>query len=97
MCSADAYAQSTTPIQVYMDKGDLMVVDTGDGLTDAELALLTQRFWRKSSQNAGHGLGLSLVKLLLDKYGFSIQFLHNLPQGLKVKISNKENHNKYTL
>lgn len=95
--NAYLHAQSTTPIQVYMDKGDLMVVDTGDGLTDAELALLTQRFWRKSSQNAGHGLGLSLVKLLLDKYGFSIQFLHNLPQGLRVKISNKENHNKYTL
>ena len=84
--NAYLHAQSTTPIQVYMDKGDLMVVDTGDGLTDAELALLTQRFWRKSSQNAGHGLGLSLVQLLLEKYGFSIQFFHNQPQGLKIRI-----------
>ena len=91
--NAYLHAQSPTPIKVYMDKGHLLVTDTGHGLTDAELDLLTQRFWRKSSQNDGHGLGLSLVKLLLDKYGFSIQFLHNLPQGLKVKISNKENHN----
>lgn len=91
--NAYLHSQSITPIKVYMDKGHLLVTNTGHGLTDAELDLLTQRFWRKSSQNDGHGLGLSLVKLLLDKYGFSIQFLHNLPQGLKVKISNKENHN----
>ncbi len=90
--NAYLHAQSTDSIEVYMDKGDLMITDSGFGLTDAELGLLTQRFWRKSSQNIGHGLGLSLVKLLLDKYGFSIQFLQNLPQGLKVKISNKENH-----
>ncbi|APR71595.1 MULTISPECIES: ATP-binding protein [Acinetobacter] len=85
--NAYLHAQSTTPIQVYMDKGYLMVVDTGDGLTDAELALLTQRFWRKSSQNAGHGLGLALVKLLLEQHGFSIQFSHHSPRGLKVSIT----------
>ena len=84
--NAYLHAQSITPIQIYMDKGDLMVADTGHGLTNAELGLLTQRFWRKSSQNAGHGLGLSLVKLLLEKHGFSMQFLHNQPQGLKIRI-----------
>ena len=85
--NAYLHVQSTSPIQVYMDKGDLMVVDTGDGLTDAELALLTQRFWRKSSQNAGQGLGLALVKLLLEQHGFSIQFSHHSPRGLKVSIT----------
>lgn len=63
-----------------------MVADTGQGLTDAELSLLTQRFWRKSSQNNGYGLGLSLVKLLLEKHKFSIKFSHQHPKGLKVII-----------
>lgn len=85
--NAYLHAQSITPIQVYMDKGDLIVADTGLGLTDAELCLLTQRFWRKSSQNDGHGLGLSLVKLLLEKYGFSIKFSHHSPCGLKASIT----------
>ncbi|HAV3581653.1 ATP-binding protein [Acinetobacter baumannii] len=85
--NAYLHAHSTVPIQVYMDKGDLIVTDTGHGLTDAELGLMTQRFWRKSSQNAGHGLGLSLVKLLLEKYGFSIKFSHHSPHGLKASIT----------
>ncbi len=90
------HAQSTTPIQVYMDKEHLVVADTGHGLNDAELGLLTQRFWRKSSQNAGYGLGLSLVKLLLEKHGFSIQFSHHFPHGLKVTITSKSSFFKNT-
>lgn len=85
--NAYLHSQSIAPIQVYMDKEDLIVADTGHGLTDAELGLLTQRFWRKSSQNDGYGLGLSLVKLLLEKHGFSIQFSHHSPRGLKVSIT----------
>lgn len=85
--NAYLHSQSITPIQVYMVKGHLVIADTGHGLTDTELSLLTQRFWRKSAQNDGHGLGLSLVKLLLEKYRFSIQFTHHSPHGLKVSIT----------
>ncbi|HHP7907821.1 ATP-binding protein [Acinetobacter baumannii] len=84
--NAYLHAHSITPIQIYMDKKNLVVADTGQGLTDAELSLLTQRFWRKSSQNNGYGLGLSLVKLLLEKHKFSIKFSHQHPKGLKVII-----------
>lgn len=84
--NAYLHSHAQTPIQVYMDKGHLIITDSGQGLTDTELGLLTQRFWRKSSQNDGHGLGLSLVKLLLEKHGFSIEFSHQQPQGLKVSI-----------
>ncbi len=84
--NAYLHAQSETPIQIYMNQQHLIIVDTCNGLTDNELGLLTQRFWRKSSQNDGHGLGLSLVKLLLEQHGLTIRFTHNYPQGLKVII-----------
>ncbi len=83
----NAYLHAQTPIHIYMQNNQLVITDTGNGLTDNELSLLTQRFWRKSSQNDGHGLGLSLVKLLLDQYEFKITFSHNSPSGLKVIIS----------
>lgn len=85
--NAYLHAQSSTPIQVFMNKNNLIVADTGHGLTDIELDLLTHRFWRKSSQNVGYGLGLSLVKLLLEKYNFGIYFSHHKPTGLRVLIS----------
>ncbi|RGD93482.1 sensor histidine kinase [Acinetobacter sp. SWAC57] len=84
--NAYLHAQSKSPIQVYMDKEDLVVADTGHGLSDDELGLLTQRFWRKSSQNAGHGLGLPLIKLLLQRQEFTIIFKHNIPTGLVALI-----------
>jgi signal transduction histidine kinase len=87
----NAYIHAQPPIQIYMEQNNLIVSDHGNGLTDAELNLLTQRFWRKSSQNDGHGLGLSLVSQLLEKYGFTIKFSHHFPNGLKVVISRVHN------
>jgi len=88
----NAYIHAQSPIQIYMEQHNLIVSDHGNGLTDAELNLLTQRFWRKSSQNDGHGLGLSLVSQLLEKYGFTIKFSHHFPNGLKVVISRVHNY-----
>ncbi|ENW20741.1 ATP-binding protein [Acinetobacter haemolyticus] len=95
--NAFLHAQSTTLTQVYMENNTLVIADNGQGLADDELDLLTQRFWRKSSKNDGYGLGLSLVKLLIEKYMFTILFTHNKPSGLKVMVLKKENHNRYTL
>ena len=84
--NAYIHSNSQQTIEIQLIKGKLMIVDHGIRLADNELTVLTQRFWRKSSQNNGHGLGLSLVKLILERYGYSIQFSHNQPQGLKVTI-----------
>ncbi len=83
----NAYIHAHPPIQIYMEHHALIVSDHGKGLSNAELDLLTQRFWRKSAQNDGHGLGLALVSQLLEKYGYRIRFSHHLPSGLKVIIS----------
>ncbi|ENV07595.1 hypothetical protein F966_03452 [Acinetobacter higginsii] len=83
----NAYLHAQPSIHIYMEQDDLIVSDHGKGLSDAELNLLTQRFWRKSAQNDGHGLGLTLASQLLEKYGYRIRFSHHLPSGLKVLIS----------
>ncbi|WP_111858421.1 ATP-binding protein [Acinetobacter sp. CFCC 10889] len=84
------HAQSYTKIEIFMQNNHLIVQDNGIGLNDAELQLLTKRFWRKSAQNTGHGLGLALVNVLLNKNAYMINFQHHQPQGLKVVISQIE-------
>lgn len=85
--NAYLHAHSNTVIQIFMQHETLIIQDQGVGLNDAELNLLTKRFWRKSAQNTGHGLGLSLVSVLLNKHAYQIEFMHNIPTGLKVVIS----------
>ena len=85
--NAYLHAHSNTVIQIFMQYETLIIQDQGVGLNDAELNLLTKRFWRKSAQNTGHGLGLSLVSVLLNKHAYQIEFMHNIPTGLKVVIS----------
>ncbi|MDM1757128.1 MULTISPECIES: ATP-binding protein [unclassified Acinetobacter] len=85
------HAQSYTVIDIYMRNNHLIIQDNGIGLNDTELQLLTKRFWRKSAQNTGYGLGLALVNVLLNKNGYAIHFQHHQPHGLKVMISKIEN------
>lgn len=65
----------------------LIIHDDGQNLKIEDMQYLGQRFWRKSAQQNGHGLGLSLVKTVLNKYGYQIQFTAAQPQGLSIHIS----------
>jgi signal transduction histidine kinase len=52
----------------------ITVADEGDGVPEAERALVTQRFYRGRHDCAGAGLGLSLVKAIADLHGFEMRF-----------------------
>lgn len=52
----------------------ITVADDGAGVALAERALVTQRFYRGRHDCAGAGLGLSLVKAIVDLHGFALQF-----------------------
>jgi signal transduction histidine kinase len=50
----------------------ISIEDTGSGMQEAELALAFQRHY-KGEQSRGAGIGLSLVKRICDRYGWSIE------------------------
>lgn len=64
-------------ITVSVKKGDLMaaiaVADTGIGLTDEEAKMVFSRFWRadagRNREQGGLGIGLSVVKEIVDQHG----------------------------
>ncbi|WP_286429600.1 sensor histidine kinase [Acinetobacter towneri] len=80
------HAQGLSRIAIAMHDQQLLVQDDGQGLTAAELTQMTRRFWRKSAQQQGHGLGLALVKALLQHHHYQMDLSLNPPQGLSIRI-----------
>ena len=73
-------------IEVSMQENTFCIQDNGTHLNAEDILYLGQRFWRKSAQQKGHGLGLSLVKMMLQQYAYAVQFEPNLPTGLKITV-----------
>ncbi len=54
-----------------LDDGQALVSvrDTGPGLTDDEQVQVFDRFWRGATSNGGSGLGLSIVRHVVERHG----------------------------
>ncbi|KAF0217114.1 MAG: integral membrane sensor signal transduction histidine [Geobacteraceae bacterium] len=70
------------------------VTDTGRGITEADLPLIFERFYRKESD--GLGLGLPIVRELVDAHGGAIEVASQPGEGstFTVRLPDQENlHN----
>jgi signal transduction histidine kinase len=72
---------------VTSDKGHcrIVVADNGDGVATTDLDRIAQRFVRLDSSRSapGNGLGLSLVRAVVDQHRGRLVFEDNKP-GLRV-------------
>ena len=66
----------------------IIVSDTGPGISDADKLKVFRRFYRvdTSRNTPGYGLGLSLVKAIVEYHAGTLTLEDNTPQGLKVII-----------
>ena len=72
------------------------VCDEGPGLSEADCALATQRFWRRGAASEGSGLGLSIVSEMASRYAGSLQLRPRNPAGLEVCLTFPANSNQQT-
>ena len=85
--NADKYSPKDSPIEVGLLQtlaGSIIEVrDHGDGMLPDEVAHIFERFYRGSNSHrqAGSGLGLSVVQLLVEAMGASIQVESSPGQG----------------
>jgi two-component system OmpR family sensor kinase len=68
----------------------LVITDTGPGVTDDQLGRLLDRFYRTDAARAratgGSGLGFAIASAIVESHGGSIALSHNQPHGLVVRI-----------
>ena len=64
------------------------VIDNGPGIPDGETEFIWNRFYRSegSTNNKGHGLGLSIVRAIVQLHGFTIA-VHNRYPGCEFVLS----------
>ncbi len=58
-------------VRIKLDEGSLTITDTGIGIDAKELPRVFERYYH-SAHSHGSGIGLSLVKRICERYGWSI-------------------------
>ena len=85
--NADKYSPNESPIRLVLrhssDTALIDVIDQGIGIPETELDKVFERFQRGSNapEKTGSGLGLSVVKLLVEGMGGSIEVHSRLGEG----------------
>ena len=73
-------------VTVTIDTGCVLVRDTGIGMSEEDLAHVFESFYRGRSKGEGHGIGLSIVKRLSDRFGWDINIASKLGVGTTIRV-----------
>ena len=75
------YAPGATVVVQVSEPARIRVIDAGPGVSADRLQLLSDRHVRQATDQAGYGLGLSIVKTIVDKHAGTLT-LASPPRGL---------------
>lgn len=81
-----AGTEVTVRVQLTTDHVKIVVEDNGPGITDSEMERVFERFVRGTSDGTGCGLGLPIVKEIIQRHQGTVQLSHHDPKGLKATI-----------
>ena len=79
------FSPVNSTVTLKIDRADearirFTVLDKGEGLSEADCARATDRFWRRTQSPEGSGLGLSIVSAIAERYGGGVE-LHRRDDG----------------
>jgi len=87
--NAIQHAPAGTPVLLEIQVDSLSVRDRGPGVTDAQLPLLFERFWRAPDRrDHGAGLGLSICQEIALAHGWQLRAEPATP-GLRFQLSTR--------
>ena len=75
-------------LSTHYGRTAITIADSGPGISDTDKLKVFRRFYRvdSSRHTPGYGLGLSLVKAIVEYHGGTLTLEDNAPKGLKVTI-----------
>ncbi|NPA29267.1 MAG: HAMP domain-containing histidine kinase [Epsilonproteobacteria bacterium] len=86
LSNAVKYTRPGGEVTVTLAKGELRVKDNGDGMDEATLRRVTQRYFRGQESEGGFGLGLSIVAEIVRDYGLRWEITSRPKEGTEVRI-----------
>jgi two-component system sensor histidine kinase MprB len=81
--NAAKYGPPDGTVTVRLADGVLTVIDQGLGISDRDLPMVFERFWRAENARTlpGSGLGLSIVKQATERHGGHVAVANHEPHG----------------
>jgi len=77
--SVDAYARGEVL--------EVVVADTGRGISEADIPFIFDRFWHTRGSAAGTGLGLAIAKGIVEAHGGTIAVASKIGEGSRFTVS----------
>ena len=89
------YNKPTGEINIYINKinnlAKIKVIDTGIGISEKDQDRVFERFYRvdksRSKKISGTGIGLSIVKHIVEYHGGKITLISEIDKGTEIEIS----------
>jgi len=85
--NAIKYNRRGGTIEINLSKGMLSIYDSGIGIEEDKIAYIFDRYMRFNSSEGGFGVGLSIVKKILDEYEIKIEVHSQLNIGTKMVLT----------
>ena len=82
--NAIKYNQRGGSIGIKLRKGMLMIWDTGIGIEKEKIPFMFDRYMRFNESEGGFGIGLSIVKKIVDEYHMSIEVESEIKKGTRI-------------
>ncbi len=74
-------------VAVHIDRGEVVIEDSGIGIPEQQVEQVFQPYFRASPQRrGGHGVGLTIVKRLSDRFGWPVEIASTPGHGTRVVV-----------
>jgi signal transduction histidine kinase len=73
-------------VRVRVRYGEVLIEDSGIGMTREQLAHAFEPFWRADIQREGQGIGLSIVQRLSQRFGWPVTLDSEAGTGTTARV-----------
>jgi two-component system OmpR family sensor kinase len=86
LSNAIKYNKRGGTIEVMLEVGRLIILDSGIGIASEEITHIFDRYSRFNESEGGFGIGLSIVKMIVEYYGIELVVDSEIGVGTKVTL-----------